>query len=649
MKKTGLIYLLLAMFCASANAETARFASVITDNMVLQQKSNVVLWGFSLPGQRVRLKLSWDKKPYTTTANEAGKWAINVKTPKADLLNHTIALSDSQGVIKTLRNIVFGEVWLCSGQSNMETILMNQPDYNLFVENSEEEIRNADYPLIRQIKVERKESFYAVSDISTFGWKECTPENAKWFSAVAFFFAKKMYNTLKVPIGIILSSYGGSPVQSWIPYKMMVGKSIYGKVLETRDIDLASTGLPDEEYLNEMCLWIKAAENDSVPKSEPHDITLNLPMLMEKSPVGNQMGEFSLKREIEVRKREIGTDLHINLGTIDDLGRVFFNGQLVWQELHNSKSYRKVSVSIPPCMVKEGKNKIEVRVINILWSGGLTGPSSEMYYTFGNGGEKTSLSGEWVYSKIFDLRNAAEMPSEGLPLFSTASSLYNGMIYPVQKFTIKGILWYQGEANISESSYYAQMLNDMVTSWRDSIGEKLPFYFVQIAPYKYDSKDNTEAAYLREAQGRAEKNIEKSGMIVTMDLGDSLNIHPGRKKEVGERLALRALECTYYLQVRSMFPEVMKAIQKGSQIKLTLKSIYGGIHVNGENSDLEISEDGMRFLPGKTVIARNKILVSNPEIRSPKYVRYCWRDYAKGTIFNSEGLPMTSFNLRTIK
>jgi len=630
---------------ASAN-DGAVFSSMLTDNMVLQQNSVVTLWGYGQVDEKVFIEYSWTKSRSSAVCKNNGLWSVTVKTPKADFIPHSIILSSLKGSVRSLNNVVFGEVWLCSGQSNMEMILKNNPEYNMIIENSEEELASAHNTFIRQICINRKESFNIVEEPGTTGWKETSPENAKWFSAVAYFFAKKMYSELNVPVGIILSSYGGSPIQSWIPHETLEKNEIYKEVLADRENEMKASQQSRQEYYDSMVSWVSDAERKSASEKESCISSLELPVNLEKSKVGNQLGEVSFKRNINIDDSLSGKDLHISLGTIDDLGRVFFNGELIWEELTSSRSYSKAAVTVPADRIRKGTNTIEVKVLNILWGGGLTGPAEDMFYYFGDNSEKSSLAGIWAYTKMFDLSQAGSVPPEGLPVFSTAAALYNGMIYPLLRYKIKGVLWYQGEANISEADKYAEMFKDMVTAWRNGFKKNLPFYFVQIAPYQYESYCSSEAAELREAQSKAEETIPGSGMIVTMDLGDPTNIHPARKKEVGERLALRALEKTYGKKIASLNPTVRKTRVRGDIIELSFSNTYNGLVENGKEHEFEISTDGVTFYPSKIKITGKKILAFNQSVSSPRYVRYCWRDSAAGTIFNSVNLPLSSFMIK---
>ncbi|HOI49309.1 MAG TPA: sialate O-acetylesterase, partial [Prolixibacteraceae bacterium] len=214
--------------------EDARFASIFSDNMVLQQQTEVNLWGFAQPDEQLLLRCSWLDVALPVQAKADGHWAVSVKTEHGSLQPCSVSLTDSKGRTTTLSNVLIGEVWLCSGQSNMEMILMDRPEWNLLVEGSEEEIARADNPHIRFVNIQRRESFTPQTEVLSHNWRISTPNEVKWLSAVAYFFGKKLTAELQLPVGLIVSSYGGSPVQSWIPSEIIDAESRYHSVKKER-------------------------------------------------------------------------------------------------------------------------------------------------------------------------------------------------------------------------------------------------------------------------------------------------------------------------------------------------------------------------------------------------------------------------------
>jgi sialate O-acetylesterase len=621
----------------------ARFATVFTNNMVLQQTSTVNVWGYARPFEKIVLHFSWTKTDEQVTADAAGKWTVKVKTPKAGFTPQSIALKSSASKTVILKNILIGEVWLCSGQSNMEMVLQDMPEWNLRVENSAAEIACADYPYIRCLTVGRKESFVPQPEIYSQGWKICTPQNVKWFSAVAYFFAKKIYQRMHLPVGLVVSSYGGSPVQSWLPEATVCGSELYAKENAEREAERKASAQSEAEYIQSMSEWIKTSEAKAMPVPAS-ETCLNLPVNLEKSKVGNQLGEVQFVRNIVLPDSLYGKELQISLGRMDDMGRVYFNGELVWQEVRNSHSYSDIQFVVPASKVKIGENRIEVRVLNVLWGGGLTGPADKMYYVIGANGVKQSLAGDWQYTKNFDLSQTVAIPREGKPLFSTVSSLYNGMIFPLLDFTFKGCLWYQGEGNVGDKRY-AEMFSDMIGAWRENFKQELPFFFVQIAPYNHGDAQGQQSVLTRELQAETAAKIPHAYMAVTIDIGEADNIHPAKKKEVGERLAALALCHTYGQTVACLYPQVQKAVVENDSVVIYLKNIYKGIELRGDQHALELSEDGVDYFPASVRASSNRLTATCRQSMRPKFVRYCWHNVSKGTIFNSEGLSLNAFKV----
>ena len=260
-----------------------------------------------------------------------------------------------------------------------------------------------------------------------------------------------------------------------------------------------------------------------------------------------------------------------------------------------------------------------------------------------------SLAGEWSYLSTFDLWKVNAAPKEGLPNAFLLSSLYNGMIHPLGQYAVKGFLWYQGEANLDNSTQYPVMLGDMVKGWRSLWGEELPFYYVQIAPYKYSGKDNTEAARMREIMSSAYKNIPASDVVLTVDLGDSDNIHPARKAEVGERLALKALYKTYGQNSADIrYPDVQYIKQVDSKAVIGIGNTYGKIISAPESSEFELSEDGTRFFKASHTICDNEILIQCDSVRNPLFVRHAYHNGSNVSVFNAKMLPLDCFSKKII-
>lgn len=460
-------------------AQNFRFATIFTDNVVLQQKSKVKIWGYAKLNESIRLNTSWNKKTYFTKIDEDGKWLVNIDTPTGSFSVHSISVTNENNEQIQLKNVLIGEVWCCSGQSNMQMIMKDVPEWNQSVENSASEIEKANCPNIRFITVKRTTSFYPQDEIITDGWKVCEPKTVGDLSAVAYYFARKLQPIINVPIGLIADAYGGSPIQSWIPLDCAMKSDLYG-------------------------------------------------------------GEIKNREEL--------------------------------------------------------------------------------------------------------IQNIVETPE-----FYIISSLYNAMAYPIINYGIKGWLWYQGESNVGDAGRYYNMMKDLVTSWREKWGKKMPFYYVQIAPFKYLGWQAGKWAELAESQSKAASEIEASELVITSDIGNSQNIHPEKKKPIGERLANIALAQTYGIKTKWRFPLVTNAHNDNGKLILSIQNVYNGLMVSGFNDEFEISADGNTFYKPTIIVKKNSIILSSKEVLNPKQLRYCWNDTCRSNIFNSEKLPLAPFRIHVRK
>lgn len=470
MKKT-LLFLMLFFGMAQSEA-SPRFAGIFGDNMVLQQQSHVRLWGYGDAEQSVEIEVSWSPRRYTAVVKADGQWNITIPTPKASYAPQQITLIGENTRPIRLDNILIGEVWLCSGQSNMEMVMRPDSTWRLFVERAEEEIARANCPHIRHITIARKESFEPTEDLADGRWQACTPQSVRWLSAAGYYFARQLQAELDVPVGLIVDSYGGSPLQSWLP--------------ET---------------------------------------------------------------------------------TIDD---PFYN--------------------------RERTRRDQCR------ESGATKPEYDM-----------------------------------------ASALYNGMLRPVIGYTLRGFLWYQGCSNVSDAARYPKMMGDLVESWRGAWNNcQLPFYFVQIAPFVYPDHQLGRWAELAWAQTLAAEAIPRSGMVITADIGDPQNIHPGKKRPVGERLARLALSDTYGRPTDARSPEVRRIHRSGMKLLIDLQHAGPELHATNDDSEFEVSQDGVLFSRADFKLDGRQIELQAP-FEGVRYVRYCWRDNARSNIFNAEQLPLGPF------
>jgi len=639
--------LVLTLLCSlqlfALKAQELRFASILSDGAVLQQKCNVKIWGSSAPLRSVTVTPSWTR-PVMVKSDSNGLWCAEVRTPGADYKSHTIsAKSDTQNII--IKDIVLGEVWLISGQSNMEMTFYEDKLGSIRVDGAKEVIEGKEDKFLRSFNVARCERFYQQDDIvPNGGWKTKNPKDVVWFSAVGYFFGKMLREKLNVPVGLVNSSYGGTPIESWIPQEHATG-TIYDSKRAEREEEIQMNTLGQEAAEDRYEKWMEESQKSSSQELAERDFSnldkLSLPNYFFNTPRGESLGGTFLYKQVEI-PNPIG--LTLELPQIDRNCQIFFNGFLVHQEILPSQAYRHPRVKIPTDMVRAGKNVIAINLVTSLWNGGIVGDPSEMRLVTPN--DTISLAGEWHFLKTFELYHVRAQPKEGLPNAFLLSSLYNGMIHAIGKYSLKGFLWYQGEANVGNAVQYPDMLSDMVKGWRENWGAELPFYYVQIAPYKQSGHENTEVAEMRAAMSQAYRRIPNSDVVLTGDLGNPENIHPARKREVGERLALKALYSTYGDKRSGIkYPEISKVTISDGAVILKLRNTYGKLSSLSDTSSFELSEDGKIFFKSEFKISGNEIRIYNNSIKNPKFVQHAYRNSSAASVCNAMMLPLDTFSI----
>jgi len=639
-----------------------RLPAIFSDNMVLQQSSDVPVWGKGNPNSMVKIFGSWGTI-VESQVNSDSVWSVKIKTPEAGG-PYKLTISDNEKNIE-YQNVLIGEVWLCSGQSNMEMPLEGWPPESP-IRNSKEEISNADNSQIR--------FFTVIKDISAVPkdnckgeWTECNSKTAATFSATAFFFGQNLYNELKIPIGLIHSSWGGTPVEAWTSRKYLSKFDQFDSTF--KEIDL---GIPIEKNLQSWLnnfpvidmtkrtgenIWSDLNFNDNGCSQIKYDDTkwdtMKLPTLWENTKFGQFDGAIWFRKNVQIPKKWINKKLIIELGPIDDFDVTFVNGNKVGAIEEDGNYQTKRIYSIPENVNNSDKMLIAVRVNDTRGGGGIYGKVDEMNLINPEDSSKISIAGNWRYlpvaefkemkyyvfgSQIGIFKERPELPID----FSayTPTFLYNGMIAPIIPFNIKGVIWYQGEANTGNPKFYETLFPNMIENWRNDFSNNFPFYFVQIAPFDYGPDIKSE--YLRDVQ-RKTMDVEKTGMAVTLDIGNPDNIHPADKQDVGMRLALWALNKDYGKNVIYSGPIYKSMKIKGDKIELEFGSTGSGLVVKDGKNQFEIAGDDQKFVPAKIKVKNNKLIIWSDSIKLPKAVRYAWSNIAQATLFNKEGLPASSF------
>ncbi len=663
-KKITFVFLSMLLISCSERITELKLASLFVDNMVLQRNTEVSIWGWATPEAKVRITTSWGERAKVRAA-EDGSWLAVISTKDA-LESQTICVSAGNRS-DTIDNVVFGEVWLCSGQSNMEMPLSGWPP-NDTINNSAHEIATANFPEIRMFTVQKTISIFPL-DTCVGSWQICSPENAVGFSATAYFYGRELHKELGVPIGLIHSSWGGTPAESWTHPDNLASVPGYENVKELIDASV-NNSTDNQKWLQSLkSIRISNLQGEEIYKDiDFDDRQMNNPDFDDSSwdlmPVpsvfenylGNFDGAVWFRKEFSLSGDEENTNLKLFLGTIDDIDATYLNGIKIGGFEKDGFWKQERSYDIPAGLLKQGKNTVAIRVIDVRGGGGIYG-NMELGI-IKNNKYIVKLNGDWKYLPValfvgnnIRIFGEGEKSFKSMPLAgiqqnqNSPSVLYNAMIAPLVPYTIKGAIWYQGESNVGRGKQYRQLFPAMIKSWREAWGlGNFPFYYVQIAPFNYNESISGVTAELREAQLLSMK-VENTGMVVTMDIGIPDNIHPGSKQEVGRRLALWAAARTYGREgvvFSGPIFEKMEVIEDKAIVHFT--HVGSGLYSpDGEVSHFELSGADLRFFPAKAVIDQNTVIVSSPKVREPMFVRYAWSDKAQPNLFNREGLPASPF------
>ncbi|SDI59063.1 sialate O-acetylesterase [Mucilaginibacter gossypii] len=613
-----------------------RLPQLVADGMVLQRDAKVKIWGWADASEKITV--NFQHKTYRTVTDESGSWKIALQPMKAGG-PYTMEITGNNRI--TIRDILIGDVWFCSGQSNMvlpmERVKEKYPD----------EIAKANYPQIRNFFVKTESDVTRQhSDLLPGKWVKADSVTVLGFGATSWFFAKQLYQKYHVPIGIINSSVGGTPIEAWI----------------------SSEGLKNiQSYHNRIARFSNTAFMDSVLKKHPEPIEqldadkgLNepkpwydttyqphnwhrfwLPGYWADQGVKGLNGVVWFRKEITLPASVQGKTAKLYLGRIVDADQTYFNGKLVGNITYQ---YPPRRYTLPAGLLKPGKNTVVVRITNTSGKGGFV-PDKRYYLAIA--GDTIDLRGDWQYKvgQVFEpVRMKPEFSAQNEP-----TGLYNTMVAPVINYTIKGMVWYQGESNSSRASEYGTLLKALIADWRNRWQQgNLPFIYAQLPNFNEVQYSPTESDWAQLRAGQLEAlEVPNTGMAVTIDAGEWNDIHPLNKKKVGERLARVAENVVYgKVNVVPSGPIYQSAKIEGNKIEIAFKNTGAGlIAEDGEElSQFAIAGADKKFVWAKALIKGDKILVWSDKIPAPLYVRYAWADNPDGAnLYNKEGLPASPF------
>jgi len=603
---------------------------VITSNMVLQREKPVKIWGWAEKGEKVTVQFNGQKALAKTDKN--GDWFVILKPLQAGG-PYELKIDGKNSIV--LSNILVGDVYICSGQSNMEFSLRS-------ANNAANEIAASNYPNIRLFTVKKAMSFSENKDVQADAWAVCGPASSGEFSAVAYFFARKLIKDINIPIGLIHTSWGGTNIEAWTSWDIMSKTADYSHVdfakMETeraetaRKLEQFQASLKNDKGETEK--WFEPAAGNTGWKN------IALPQLWEQTEIGNADGIVWFKKEFELPASFAGKKLTLSLGPIDDDDITYVNGK----QAGAIKGYNVDRVyEIDPALFTAGKNTIVVKVTDNGGGGGIYGKPEQMYVQAG--AEKISLAGQWQYkaSVLNTSFGLADTGPNGFP-----SQLYNAMIAPLVPFAIKGAIWYQGESNAGQAFKYRTLFPGMINNWRNKWNDPFPFLWVQLANFtKADSLPaQSEWAELREAQSRT-LQIPMTGQAVITDIGEANDIHPKNKQDVGYRLALAAEKVIYNKDIVYAGPVYQSMKTEGNKIILQFSNTGSGMAARDKYGYLKgfaIAGSDQHFVWANASIEGDKIIVYSNAIANPVAVRYAWANNPDdANLYNKEGIPASPF------
>ena len=626
-----------SIFISAIGFAEVMLPSLISDGLVLQRDSNIKIWGWASPGEEVTINFM--DAIYNSQADSDGEWMISLSDLKAGG-PYEMVVSGTNTI--SLENIFVGDVWLCSGQSNMELPMRRVvPLYK-------DEMQSALNPEIHYVAIPQRYNFKSPQeDIETVSWIAVNQDNISEFSAVAYFFAKEIYSTYSIPIGLIDNSLGGSPAEAWISEDALIKFPEYYQELQKFKNDEYISEIQNNDIENDKSWQSELYQKDLGNKDEPwYNTNLNdsewdemeIPGYWTDGKLGNKHGVVWFRKDISVPKSMLNKDLKLELGRVVDSDSVYVNGTFVGT---TSYKYPPRWYTLPNGLLSEGNNNITVRVINENGPGGFY---LDKPYEITSNKDTLDLKGKWRY------KLGAEMPNKKGQTFIRwkPTGLYNAMIAPLLNYTIKGVIWYQGESNVKNPKEYQSLFPALINNWREKFNQgDFPFLFVQLANYQqsYDYPTESDWAMLREAQLNT-LALNNTAMAVAIDVGEWNDIHPLDKKTVGKRLALAAKKVAYD-EENIIFSGPLFQSQKieDNKIILEFKHIGSGLKAKkGQLKEFAIAGPDKKFVWAKAVIVNDKVVVSNPEVKNPIAVRYAWADNPdQANLYNKENLPASPF------
>jgi sialate O-acetylesterase len=634
-------FFVISLFFTQLATAQLRLPSFIADNMVLQQKKVNRIWGWAAAKQLVTVEFNAKKYPAIAAAD--GQWQVFLEESKAGNAGSMIITTENEKI--TLNNILVGEVWICSGQSNMEMRLASLADLY------KDELQSANNDNIRFVTLSHTIAGEPQQDVKLDKkWSAITPATVGDCSAVAYWYAKKIQQQLKVPIGLIVTSWGGTPSQAWTGFEGLHDFPAYSNhfvkdimPLKLDDINRQRQLLYEKfvQTVKEKYPFIKDAMQPGFDDAGWKEMYLPKPWEQQGYPALD--GIVLYRVEFTVDAADAGKEAALSMPAIDDMDSTYINGTFIGS-INQYDALRKYK--IPAALLKAGKNILTIRVEDGGGGGGLSAVPEQFTITVGS--KVISLVGNAKYNVVAPLESITAGSGD---IEDQPTLLFNGMIAPLLPLSIRGAIWYQGESNadFSKDAYeYRTLFPAMISDWRNRWGQgQFPFLFVQLAAYGALRNEPVESAWavLRESQTKT-LSLPNTAMAVTTDVGNPKDIHPHRKKEVGERLADGAMKMVYgKTTMLSSGPQYKSYKVQGNKMVLQFENTGTGLLVKGKQlQHFAIAGADKKFVWADAVIVGNTIVVSSKQLLKPVAVRYAWADSpVDANLYNREGYPAVPF------
>lgn len=618
-------------------ASYVALSPLFSDNMVFQRDNKPVLFGTAEPNRKFIISVNGIETVVTSDTN--GDWISNLNPlPVGGPYECKIIFKKEL----TIKNILCGDVYLCSGQSNMEM----QLDGWGRVINYREEIANADFNNIRLLKVDHNTSLNEQKDVTTSGWRICNSETVAGFSAAAYFFAKNLVQDIDIPIGLIQSTWPGSPIEAWMSRESLKKFKENELAIAKLKSDADSEKILVEKFIDRFNKWEREIANNEPAqligdwKDAFEWLPIKLPYMWQEQDFPDFNGSVWFRRYFELPENYSNDDFLLSLGPVKDSYTIWINGKLISSV--SPLEFTRVHY-VPKEALLVGNNEIVIRVFAEQFGGGFWGEQDEIKIHSQN--FSLSIFSDWFVAKGVDLNNISEKPKNPTDV-DVPTVLFNAMIFPLTRLIIKGILWYQGESNVDEPEKYERYFKELITDWRRRFNrEDIAFFFVQLTNYNDEYDESKEKwARLREAQENS-LALSNTGMICSIDVGEANDIHPRNKQDIGNRLALLAKKIIYKKNVIYTGPKYVNHQIKDDNIIVNWSLTGDSLKTNDglKCREFAIASDNKIFYKANVLINKSKTILNSNEVKKPVAVRYAWNNNPYCNLTDKSGLPALPF------